>query len=76
MDQGDGRFAPVPDVIADVLRKFTGKREVMTTMTTEDVEALWPRLFMVGAEVEVRKSRFRIEYIGTDVLLLKLLPKE
>lgn len=90
MDQGDGTFAPMPPVITDMLQLLTlgisvreprrdageeeMRRRTPPVMSTEDVESLWPRLFELGGEVEIRKSRFRIEYIGTDVLVLKLLP--
>lgn len=70
MDQGDGTFAAVSPGLADVLAKRL--REAATLPAR--IEDLWPRLFMVGSEVEIRKSLFRVEYIGTDVLVLKLLP--
>ena len=70
MDQGDGKFAPLEPALADVL---TARLREAASLPAR-IEDLWPRLFIVGAEVEIRKSRFRVEYIGTDVLVLKLLP--
>lgn len=84
MDQGDGTFAPLSAELEADLRKLeTQHIQKQTEARLGELEKMaqaarqraYPKVFAVGEEVVIRESRFRVETIGTDLLVLRLLPE-
>lgn len=71
MDTGEGTFEKVAPELSDMLDSLRGR---LNEKQKQLMGELWPKLFMVGEEITIRKSRFRVECIGNDLLVLRLLP--
>lgn len=69
MDQGDGTFQRLDEPLAASLDKLREDQEQAAL-----IAKLWPKVFVVGEEVTIRKSRFCVEVMGVDLLVLRLLP--